>query len=130
MSLSRFLLSHPEKACSIRRAVNSRCEICGGLLTEESAEIHCFCDTEKEERLDPAGLERFLLVLCSGCHESLHDSGAAIRDQETLAQGREKEVSRRIQRILSSVPRNYEPPDSDVEGAYRDACASRYGNLI
>jgi len=130
VSMSRFLLSHPEKAGGIRRAVGSRCEICGSPGEEDSLEVHCFCDPDQESRLAPGELEEFLLVLCSRCHESLHSAGATLRDQQLLARGREREVSERIRKILSFVPKAYDPPESDVEGAYRDACASKYGNLV
>ncbi|MCQ8893012.1 MAG: hypothetical protein NQU46_00015 [Methanolinea sp.] len=128
MSTSPFLLSHPAKANSIKRAAMCRCEICGSPGTEDELEVHCFAGEEAPG--SPEALEGSLLVLCARCHEDLHASCTSVADQEILARARRPDISKRIRRILAFRPGRYEPPDSDLEGAYTDACASKYGNLI
>jgi hypothetical protein len=130
MSTSPFLLSHPAKANSIKRAAGCRCEICGDSGTEDDLEVHCIFGEGEESHRSPEELEEFLLVLCSRCHADLHASRAGVADQEAIVRARDREVSRRIRKILAFQPGQYSPPDSDVESAYRDACASKYGNLI
>ncbi|MDH7511044.1 MAG: HNH endonuclease signature motif containing protein [Methanolinea sp.] len=130
MSMLPFLLSHPAKANSIKRAAGCRCEICGSPGTEEELEIHSFSIKGEENPRSPEDLEGSLLVLCARCHADLHESQAGIADQELLARARDREVSRKIRKILAFQPGHVSPPDSDVQGAYLDACASRYGNLI
>lgn len=130
MSSSPFLLSHPAKANSIKRAAGCRCEICGSTGTEDELEIHCFSGEGEECPQAPGEMERSLLVLCARCHADLHASPDAVSGQELLAGARDREVSLRIRKILAFQPGQVSPPDSDIEGAYKDACASRYGNLI
>lgn len=130
MSSLPFLFSHPAKANSIKRAAGCRCEICGSPGTEDELEIHCFSGEGEECPQSPEEQERSLLVLCARCHADLHASPAAIADQELLTRARDHEVSQKIRKILAFRPGQISPPDSDIEGAYKDACGSRYGNLI
>lgn len=130
MSVCHFLLMHPEKAGAVRRAVGSLCEVCGSTLTDDAFMIHTFCESGEERLVPPEDLERFLLVLCPRCHAEIHSRQVPVHEQAAIVRGRRESTSRKIRKILGYVPRRYTPPDSDVEGAYRDACASRYGNLI
>ncbi|MEM2124093.1 MAG: hypothetical protein QXL43_02005 [Methanolinea sp.] len=130
MSVCQFLLVHPEKAGAVRRAVGSLCEVCGSTLTDDAFVIHSFCDPGEEALASPEDLERYLLVLCPRCHEEIHSRQVPVHGQAAIVRGRSEAISLKIRKILGYVPRHYTPPDSDVESAYRDACASRYGNLI
>ena len=130
MSTPRFLLEHPIRARKMKEAVGSKCELCGKISNTDELEVHTFVDPGKEHEMPAEELECFLLVLCQRCHEDLHDLAAENRVQEMLVRQREDLARGKIRAILGYSPRPYTPPDSDVEGAYADACASRFGNLI
>jgi len=130
MSTPRFLLEHPLRARKVKEAVGSKCELCGKISNTDEIEVHTFIDTGKEQEMPAEELECFLLVLCSRCHDDLHDLPAGCEAQEMLVRQREESVRKKIRAILGYSPRPYNPPDSDIEEAYKDACASRFGNLI
>ncbi len=130
MSTPRFLLEHPIRARKVKEAVGSKCELCGKAEEADSLEVHAFVNEDREGALPAEDLEGWLLVLCSRCHDDLHDLPAGCEAQEMLVGQREDSARRMIRAILGYIPKSYTPPDSDVEGAYKDACASRFGNLI
>jgi len=130
MSTLRFLLEHPIRARKVKEAVGSKCELCGKISNTDDLEVHTFIDPGKEQEMPAEELECFLLVICQRCHEDLHNLVAGSRAQEILVRQREESVRKKIRAILGYSPRPYNPPDSDVEGAYKDACASKFGNLI
>ncbi|OPX69061.1 MAG: hypothetical protein A4E37_00621 [Methanoregulaceae archaeon PtaB.Bin056] len=130
MSTMRFLLEHPIRARKVKEAAGSKCELCGKISNTDELEVHTFIDPGEEQEMPAEELECFLLVLCPQCHEDLHELPAGCEVQQMLVGQREDSIKRRIRAILGYIPSPYTPPDSDVEAAYKDACASKFGNLI
>lgn len=69
-------------------------------------EIHNLSLGVASEERDPADL---LLVLCGGCHRSIHREGPDDRIIGSLADARPARTRLRIRRVLE--PRPYSPPD-------------------
>lgn len=126
MSTHRFFIDHPIRAKKIKLALWCCCELCGSCLPLEGLEIHTF-SLEMQQKTPPAAvLEEHLLVLCSRCHEDIHEYSLPVGDQEWLVRMRDAKKKEEIRAILSYVPRKYFPPESDIEEAYREACSSRF----
>jgi hypothetical protein len=125
MTTLRFLLRRPVKAKRIKLAARASCEICGRTESLEDLEVHSFLG-EAEDQYSHADLERFLLILCKGCHRDLHTCSITVQEQEALIQGRPAPIRKNIRIILSYVPKSYTPPEIDLEEAYREASAPHH----
>lgn len=126
MSTLRYFNTHYIKAKKVKLAAGSRCELCGYEERIEGLEIHALIDEERADGIPISGLEGHILVLCTRCHHDLHRFGAPVAEQENLVRRRDLDTRRIIREILSYLPRQYAPPDSDMEEVYRDACSSRF----
>jgi hypothetical protein len=126
MSFLIITIENPIRGNRIKRAVDSRCELCGSEEALDNLVVHTIVGEEVREAQPPASMEPFLLVLCFRCHDSMHTFDAPRGEQEKLAQQRPEPLRREICRILSYVPRRYTPPDTDMEEAYLVACTSHF----
>jgi hypothetical protein len=89
------------------RATGGRCECCGAEATPHDLEIHHLSPEVTAKERDPADL---LLILCNGCHRSIHREAIDDRIIRTLVDARPARTSIRIRKILSRS-RPYSPPD-------------------
>jgi hypothetical protein len=97
-----------QREAMVIRAADSRCECCGAKVPAHRLEIHHLLPGAGPEERDPVDL---LLVLCRGCHRSIHQAGIDERIIAILADARPARTRLRIRKILSgSLP--YSPPDS------------------
>ena len=126
MSFLGITLKNPIRGNRIKRAVGSRCEVCGCEEYLENLVVHSIIKEEEWCDQSPGSMESFLLVLCFRCHNAIHAFDAPRSSQEELARQRPEPLRREIRRILSSVPRRYTPPDTDMEEAYIVACTSHF----
>ena len=126
MSTLRFFLANHIKVKKIKLVIGSRCELCSREYALENLEIHTFLEKEVAAGHPPAYLERFLLVLCSRCHGELHTHAVSVPEQEALVQERPEPVREEIRAILAYMPKPYQPPEVDLEEAYREASEPRH----
>ena len=126
MSFLSITMKNPIRGNRIKRAVGSRCEVCGCEEYLENLVVHTIIEEEEAFGHHPEQMEPFLLVLCFPCHDAIHALDAPRSSQEELARQRPEPLRREIRRILSSVPRRYTPPDTDMEEAYIVACTSHF----
>jgi hypothetical protein len=126
MSLLSITIENPIRGNRIKRAVGSRCELCGSEEALYNLVVHTIIGEEAGEEQPPGFMEPFLLVLCFRCHDAMHAFDASPGEQEELARQRPESLRREICRILSYVPRRYTPPDTDMEEAYLEACTCRF----
>ena len=123
VSLLGITIENPIRGNRIKRAVGSRCELCGKEEAPDNLVVHTIPgDGERP----PGFMEPFLLVLCFRCHDAVHVFAAPPDEQEGLARQRPDAIRHEIRRILTCVPRPYTPPPTDMEEAYRDACSCRF----
>ncbi len=126
MSFLGITLKNPIRGNRIKRAVGSRCEVCGCEEYLENLVVHTIIEEEEAFGHPPDCMEPFLLILCFQCHEAIHALDAPRHSQEALTMQRPEPLRREIRRILASVPRPYTPPDTDMEEAYIVACTSHF----
>lgn len=126
MSFLSITMKNPIRGNRIKRAVGSRCDVCGCEEYLENLVVHSIIEEEEAFGQPSERMEPFLLVLCFPCHDAIHALDAPCRSQEELARQRPEPLRREIRRILSSVPRPYTPPDTDMEEAYIVACTSHF----
>ncbi len=126
MSFLSITMKNPIRGNRIKRAVGSRCEVCGCEEYLENLVVHTIIEEEEAFGHHPEQMEPFPLVLCFPCHDAIHALDAPRSSQEELARQRPEPLHRVIRRILSSVPRPYTPPDTDMEEAYIVACTSHF----
>lgn len=126
MSLLSITLKNPVRGNRIKRAVGSRCELCGEEEALDNLVVHTITGEEEGGEQSPEVMEPFLLVLCFRCHNAIHAFHAPPGEQEGLASQRPEPLRHEIRRILSYVPRPYTPPDTDMEEAYLVACTSHF----
>ena len=126
MSLLIITIQKPIRGNRIKRAVGSRCELCGDEEAVDNLVVHTIIGKEGEKDQSPEVMEPFLLVLCFRCHDAIHAFDAPTGEQERLAKQRPEPVRKEIRRILTSVPRPYTAPDTDMEEAYLVACRSHF----
>jgi hypothetical protein len=130
MSLLSITIENPARGNRIKRAVGSRCELCGSEEALDNLVVHTIVGKEAGEEHPPLGMEPcmepFLLVLCFRCHGAMHAFDAPRGEQEALARQRPEPLRHKIRKILSYVPRPYTPPDTDMEEAYLVACTSHF----
>jgi hypothetical protein len=96
------------KAVAIRKSVGGRCECCGTEFPPVYLEIHFLNGGEAGSGDDLVDL---LLVLCRGCHRSIHTTGISNQSQELLVSARPGSTRQKIKKILSR-DRTYTPPES------------------
>ena len=126
MSLLSITIDNPIRGNRIKRAVGSRCELCGDEEALDNLVVHVITGEEGGKDKSPEVMEPFLLVLCFRCHNAVHAFDAPPGEQEMLARQRPVPVREEICRILSYVPRPYTAPDTDMEEAYLVACTSHF----
>ena len=126
MSFLRITLKNPIRGNRIKRAVGSQCEVCGKKEVVENLVVHTIIEEDEGCEHSPESMEPCLLVLCFRCHDAIHALHAPRSSQEELARQRPEPLRQQIRRILSSVPRPYTPPDTDMEDAYIVACTSHF----
>ncbi|HPM62356.1 MAG TPA: HNH endonuclease signature motif containing protein [Methanoregulaceae archaeon] len=126
MSFLSITMKNTIRGNRIKRAVGSRCEVCGCEEYLENLVVHTIIEEEEAFGHHPEQMEPFLLVLCFPCHDAIHALDAPRSSQEELARQRPEPLHTVIRRILSSVPRPYTPPDTDMEEAYIVACTSHF----
>jgi hypothetical protein len=88
MSLLSITLKNPVRGNRIKRAVGSRCELCGGEEALDNLVVHAIIGEEEGEDQSPEVMEPFLLVLCFRCHNAIHAFDAPSGEQEALARQR------------------------------------------
>ena len=126
MSFLHITLKNPIRGNRIKRAVGSQCEVCGTKEALENLVVHTIIEEGEGNEHSPGSMEPYLLVLCFRCHDAIHALDTPRSSQEALAWQRPEPLHRQIRQILSSVPRPYTPPDTDMEEAYLVACTSHF----
>lgn len=126
ISLISVSIAKPIRGNRVKRAVGSRCELCGKEEALDNLVVHASIEEEGELEQHPVLMEPFLLVLCFRCHDAVHVFAALLDEQEALARQRPATIREEIQEILARVPRPYTPPGTDIEEAYQDACSCRF----
>ena len=126
MTTLRFFLAHYIKVKKIKLAVEGRCEVCRKECALDDLVIHTFINEDEAEKHLLEDLEEFLLVLCSRCHGDIHEFDAPLEEQGAVVRRRPEKIRTQIRKILAYAPKTVQPPDSDLEDAYREACSSRF----
>lgn len=121
MTTLRFFITNPIKAKKIKLVVGSQCELCGREHSLDELGIHTMIDEEVAKQQLPADLEEFMLVLCTWCHWDLHAFSVPISEQEELIRERPELIRHQIREILAYTPKQYTPPDTDLEQFFLEA---------
>lgn len=126
MTCLKYFLAHYIKVKKILLAAGLRCEVCRREFALDNLMIHTFISEGEAEIHSTVDLEEFLLVVCFRCHDDIHEFNASFEEQAALVMMRQEEIKSAIREILAYAPKPIQPPDSDLEEAYRDACSSRF----
>jgi hypothetical protein len=115
----------PQEEEKIKRALESTCELCRDYIPISLLELHGFPEKEKKNNPHPKEREQHILVVCSPCHNLIHEIPVPVEKLRALISRRGFEVRREILQALGYVPRPYSPPDDpDLAIAYEDVVRS------
>ncbi len=105
----RFEMTLPAlRVRTLKRATGERCECCGGEIPASFLEVHCIPEMGPEGETGDHSLH--ILLLCQGCHASMHRLDIPPDQQHLLVKARHQETVQRIQKAL--LPgRRYSPPE-------------------
>ena len=101
-------------------AAGCRCELCGEEHFAADLEIHVIREPSGGAPPPPAEMEREILVLCSRCHQDVHEQETGEAEQRALLAYRPPEVIEAVRAILSTRPKPYSPPEVDLEETFAD----------
>jgi hypothetical protein len=103
----------------IKRAVESTCELCREYIPLSLLELHGFQSGHKTKNMQPKEQERHILVVCSLCHQLIHEEPVPAEKLRVLINRRPFAVRKEILRALGYIPKPYSPPsDPDIPGIY------------
>ncbi|MGB4234684.1 MAG: hypothetical protein WBJ52_01260 [Methanoregulaceae archaeon] len=105
----------------LKAATGQRCECCGRMVGAHVLELHCIPGIADHLRARDA--TSHILVLCPGCHASMHTHNVPEREQRLLVDARPAETEERIRKVFLQRP--YTPPPSpDPEELFASVFAS------
>jgi hypothetical protein len=122
-----------EKTSELEALFSGRCEWCDREYPPHSLVLHYIVPDKTVSGtipLSPDPQKRFLL-LCSGCHQELHEIPLPYHLQKDLVRARPQELRKAIREVLGYIPAPYQPPgDFDLAEIYEDCFSLRSLNLF
>jgi hypothetical protein len=101
----------PLKAKQIKCAVEATCELCHEYTPFSLLELHGIPAVPRTEKPLPKERECHIIVVCSACHQHIHELPVPDEKLKALIEKRPFALRKEIRRILGYVPKPYSPQD-------------------